>query len=166
MALVGPGHFVGRAAALGGMDADFHLKTLSDTVLNTISAASLEEGLRSYGSARFVIESLAVRLRQAQRFSVLRGYPSIARRLTCLFDLLGEEFGERNGGDAVSIGIPLAHQDLARMVSCTRPAVSRHLTSLKHQGIIDWRGRNHGFLYRPQLAGRLLWGLRADQATA
>jgi CRP/FNR family transcriptional regulator len=53
---------------------------------------------------------------------------------------LGERFGERDGV-GTQINVRLTHQDLANMIASTREAVSKVMSELQRDGVIESRNR-------------------------
>jgi CRP/FNR family transcriptional regulator, global nitrogen regulator len=56
-------------------------------------------------------------------------------RLACLLVELAERFGEEDGRGR-KLGVGLSHQDLSRMVACTREAVSKAIGGFRAAGLI------------------------------
>jgi len=73
----------------------------------------------------------------------------VATRLGTLLMNLGDRFGEANGSGTV-IDVRLTHQDLANMISSTREAVSKEMSELQRNGVIETRNRR--IILYPQLA--------------
>jgi CRP/FNR family transcriptional regulator, global nitrogen regulator len=73
----------------------------------------------------------------------------VATRLCTLLMNLGNRFGEANGSGTV-IDLRLTHQDLANMISSTREAVSKEMSELQRNGVIETRNRR--IILYPQLA--------------
>ena len=81
----------------------------------------------------------------------------VAGRLAALLLSLRERFGEEGEGDqagTATIGLRLTHQQLASMIASTREAVSKAMTDLRREGLIDVRERRIVFLDLPGLAER------------
>jgi len=57
-------------------------------------------------------------------------------RLACLLVELAERFGEEDGRGR-KLGVHLSHQDLSRMVACTREAVSKAIGGFRAAGLIE-----------------------------
>ena len=64
----------------------------------------------------------------------------VSTRLATLLLNLGERFGERDGTGTL-IDVRLTHQDLANMIASTREAVSKVMSELQRDGIIESRNR-------------------------
>ena len=64
----------------------------------------------------------------------------VSTRLATLLMNLGERFGESNGV-GILIEVRLTHQDLANMIASTREAVSKVMSELQRDGVIESRNR-------------------------
>ncbi|MBA3637524.1 MAG: winged helix-turn-helix domain-containing protein, partial [Rubrobacteraceae bacterium] len=64
----------------------------------------------------------------------------VSTRLATLLMNLGERFGESNGVGTL-IDVRLTHQDLANMIASTREAVSKVMSELQRDGVIESRNR-------------------------
>jgi CRP-like cAMP-binding protein len=73
----------------------------------------------------------------------------VATRLCTLLTNLGDRFGEATGYGTI-IDLRLTHQDLANMISSTREAVSKEMSELQRNGVIETRNRR--IILYPQLA--------------
>ena len=81
----------------------------------------------------------------------------VAGRLAALLLSLRGRFGEEGEGDdvgTVTIGLRLTHQQLASMIASTREAVSKAMTELRREGLIEVRGRMIVLVDLPALAER------------
>ena len=81
----------------------------------------------------------------------------VAGRLAALLLILGERFGEEGEGDdvgTVTIGMRLTHQQLASMIASTREAVSKAMTDLRREGLMEVRGRRIVLVDLPGLSER------------
>ena len=77
----------------------------------------------------------------------------VSTRLATLLLNLGERFGEDGQAD-VLIGVRLTHQELANMIASTREAVSKVMSELQRDGLIETRSRRVAILDRDALAKR------------
>jgi CRP/FNR family transcriptional regulator len=66
---------------------------------------------------------------------------------------LSERFGEDISAD-VLIDVRLTHQDLANMIASTREAVSKVMSELQRDGVIEIRSRRIAILDRGALSRR------------
>ncbi len=73
----------------------------------------------------------------------------VSTRLCTLLMNLADRFGESVGSGTL-IDVRLTHQDLANMISSTREAVSKEMSELQRNGVIETRNRR--IILYPQLA--------------
>lgn len=76
------------------------------------------------------------KLRHSEQTMAILLHRGVAARLASLMPVLAERFAER-GGDSIGRTIPLAHEELAEMVACTREAVSKALGELRSDGYVE-----------------------------
>lgn len=81
----------------------------------------------------------------------------IALRLAAALLSLAERFGRPSADGTLAIGIPIAHKTLARMIGSNRVTVTRVMTEMREQGMVQAPGRNQVVvdvaLLRAYLAG-------------
>ena len=78
----------------------------------------------------------------------------VAGRLSALLLNLSERFGEEDETGTVMIGLRLTHHQLASMIASTREAVSKAMTDLRREGLIEVRERRVILLDLPALSER------------
>ena len=84
--------------------------------------------------------SFSERLRQSEEVIDSLLEREVSARLATLLANLGNRFGETNGSGAV-LNMRLTHQDLANMIVSTREAVSKVMSELQREGLIEVRDR-------------------------
>src|SRR5918997_978842 len=74
---------------------------------------------------------------------VVKMQPEVSTRLATLLLNLSERFGVdgTNGSGGVMVDVRLTHQDLANMIASTREAVSKVMSELQREGVIETRNR-------------------------
>jgi CRP/FNR family transcriptional regulator, global nitrogen regulator len=100
-----------------------------------------------------LFSSLSERLRQSDEVIESLLHREVSTRLATLLLNLGERFGEDGQAD-VLIGVRLTHQELANMIASTREAVSKVMSELQRDGVIESRSRRVAILDRDALAKR------------
>jgi CRP/FNR family transcriptional regulator, global nitrogen regulator len=84
--------------------------------------------------------SFSDRLRQSEEVIDSLLEREVSARLATLLANLGDRFGETNGSGTV-LNVRLTHQDLANMIVSTREAVSKVMSELQREGLIEVRDR-------------------------
>jgi CRP/FNR family transcriptional regulator, global nitrogen regulator len=87
-----------------------------------------------------LFSSLSERLEQSEEVVDRLLDREVSTRLIKLLQNLSDRFGETDGSATV-LGIRLTHQDLANMIASTREAVSKVMSELQRDGLIEMRNR-------------------------
>jgi CRP-like cAMP-binding protein len=87
-----------------------------------------------------LFSSLYERLEQSEEVIDRLLDREVSARLTKLLRSLGDRFGETDGSATV-LDMRLTHQDLANMIASTREAVSKVMSELQRDGLIEVRNR-------------------------
>ena len=102
-----------------------------------------------------LFSSLFERLKQSEEVIDSLLDREVSARLTKLLQNLGNRFGEINGSATV-LDMGLTHQDLANMIASTREAVSKAMSELQRDGLIEVRNRK--IAISPRMARDTLGG--------
>ena len=119
-----------------------------------IQKASLERVIK--GNPEFALRlfsSFSERLRQSDEVIESLLHREVSVRLATLLINLSERFGGEEGAGVI-IGVRLTHQDLANMIASTREAVSKVMSELQRNGVIETRNRRIVILDREALSER------------
>ena len=113
-----------------------------------IQKAALERVIKTDPEfALRLFSSLSERLRRSDEVIESLLHREVSTRLATLLVNLGERFGE----DGI-IEVRLTHQDLANMIASTREAVSKAMSELQREGVIETRNRRIAILDRDALS--------------
>jgi CRP/FNR family transcriptional regulator len=110
-----------------------------------------------------LFSSLYERLKQSEEVIDRLLDREVSARLIKLLQNLSDRFGETNGSAKV-LDIRLTHQDLANMIASTREAVSKVMSELQRDGLIEVRNRK--IAISPHLARSALGGSPSIPGTA
>jgi len=86
--------------------------------------------------ARHFLDTMTMRLREADKQIQALTFQNVQSRLTVLLFDLADRHGKQTD-TGILIDFPITHQELANMVGTAREVVSRILTNWKFQGLID-----------------------------
>ena len=129
-------------------------EAVTETRVASIQKASLERVIKSDSAfALRLFSSLSERLRQSDEVIESLLHREVSTRLATLLVNLSERFGEDISAD-VLIDVRLTHQDLANMIASTREAVSKVMSELQRDGVIEIRSRRIAILDRGALSRR------------
>lgn len=152
--IVPQGDLFGAEHLLGKGNPGCSARALTSCRLYVFPPEGVDKALRSEGDiSRRMVRSLARRLRQAQRFTVIRSNPRIHQRLASLLIMLAQEFGETRVDGGVLIPIPLTHEEVARLISVTRSTATRHLDSIQETGLVRSTRKRFFLPFPDRLAG-------------
>ena len=87
-----------------------------------------------------LFSAMSERMKQSDTLIVTLLHREVSSRLAALLSNLGDRFGQRNGQETL-IDVRLTHMELANMIASTREAVSKAMTELQREGLIEVRNR-------------------------
>jgi CRP/FNR family transcriptional regulator len=144
----------GKLSLVEGRWQDVFAEAVTETRVASIQKASLERVIKSDSAfALRLFSSLSERLRQSDEVIESLLHREVSTRLATLLVNLGERFGEDDRA-GVLIDVRLTHQDLANMIASTREAVSKVMSELQRDGVIEIRSRRIAILDRGALSRR------------
>jgi CRP/FNR family transcriptional regulator, global nitrogen regulator len=153
-ALLRDGGVFGKLNLVEGRWQDVFAEAVTEARVASIQKAALERVIkRDPEFALKLFSSLSERLRQSDEVIESLLHREVSTRLATLLLNLGERFGE-DGQAGVLIGVRLTHQELANMIASTREAVSKVMSELQRDGVIESRSRRVAILDRDALAKR------------
>jgi CRP/FNR family transcriptional regulator, global nitrogen regulator len=140
----------GKLNLVEGRWQDVFAEAVTEARVASIQKAALERVIKSDpGFALRLFSSLSERLRQSDEVIESLLHREVSTRLATLLVNLGERFGEDD-----LIDVRLTHQDLANMIASTREAVSKVMSELQRDGVIETRNRRVAILDRDALSKR------------
>ena len=140
-ALLKEGGVFGKLNLVEGRWQDVFAEAVTDSRVASIQKASIERVIKSDPAfALKLFSSFSERLRQSDEVIESLLHREVSTRLATLLMNLGERFGERDGM-GILIDVRLTHQDLANMIASTREAVSKVMSELQRDRVIESRNR-------------------------
>lgn len=159
---LGPGSYVGEMAAIDGMARSANVTTLQNSRIATMPAASFMDLLmREPEVCRAVLRLLVDRIRSLTRRISEHAYLTAKQRLFA--ELLRLSKPRPNHEGQRSVSPPPTHQVLAERIGSRREVVSRELSALEKEGLLE-KTRGALVLVNPgELNSRISsGGLRVD----
>jgi CRP/FNR family transcriptional regulator, global nitrogen regulator len=153
-ALLKDGGVFGKLSLCEGRWQDVFAEAVTESRVAGIQKASLERVIKSNPEfALRLFSSFSERLRQSDEVIESLLHREVSVRLATLLINLSERFGGEEGAGLI-IGVRLTHQDLANMIASTREAVSKVMSELQRNGVIETRNRRIVILDREALSER------------
>ena len=144
----------GKLNLVEGRWQDVFAEAVTEARVASIQKAALERVIKSDPEfALRLFSSLSERLRQSDEVIESLLHREVSTRLATLLVNLGDRFGEHDRA-VVTIDLRLTHQDLANMIASTREAVSKVMSELQRDGVIETRNRRIAILDRDALSKR------------
>ena len=141
VALLEDGDVFGELCLQEGAGQTLFAHASTEVRVAVMRKAVLVEGLKR-DPELFVklFSSLFERLKQSEEAIDRLLDREVSARLGKLLQNLGDRFGETDGAATV-LDLRLTHQDLANMIASTREAVSKVMSELQRDGLIEVRNR-------------------------
>jgi CRP-like cAMP-binding protein len=140
-AMLRDGGIFGKINLVEGRWQDVFAEAVTEARVASIQKASIERAVKNEPEfALKLFSSLSERLRQSDEVIESLLHREVSTRLATLLVNLSERFGEENGS-SVALDVRLTHQDLANMIASTREAVSKVMSELQRDDIIEARSR-------------------------
>ena len=140
----------GKLNLVEGRWQDVFAEAVTEARVASVQKAVLERVIKSDPEfALRLFSSLSERLRQSDEVIESLLHREVSTRLATLLVNLGDRFGEDD-----LIDVRLTHQDLANMIASTREAVSKVMSELQRDGVIETRNRRIAVLDRGALSKR------------
>ena len=150
VALLKDGGVFGELSLEEGRWQSVFAETVTDARVAVVRKSILNEVIRRRPEfAMRLFFSFSERLRQSDEMIESLLDREVSARLATLLLHLGDRFGETNESGTV-LKVRLTHQDLANMIVSTREAVSKVMSELQRDGLIEVRNRR--IAVTPQLA--------------
>src|SRR5450759_1409568 len=152
--LLTPGDLFGALRILGQPVYPETAWALTTTCALRIDAHSFREILAEHPQVALrVLDDVAGRLAQARSDVGQQSTSTVAQRVSTTLLRLADKLGqERSGNRGTLLQLPLSRADLAGMVGSTEESVSRVMSRLRKDGIIDSGRRWTAVLDRDRLA--------------
>lgn len=138
--LLGPGDMFGGLAALGRRRHPTTVRTLTDACVLRIDAPSFRQVLLQLPSVSLrVIDELSEQLDAARGTTAMLASSTVLTRVAATLDSLCSKFGtpDSTRPGAIDLHLPLSRADLAGLTGSTVESVSRAMSILRRDGIVD-----------------------------
>jgi len=144
----------GKLSLVEGRWQDVFAEAVTDVRVANVPKSTLTEVIKRRPEfAMKLFSSFSERLRQSDEVIESLLHREVSTRLATLLLNLGERFGEENHAGTI-LDIRLTHQELANMIASTREAVSKVMSELQRDGVIEVQNRKIVVVDREALVDR------------
>ena len=151
--LLAPGDLFGGMRTLGRPTYPETVRALTTTCALRIDSQAFRNLLTTYPQVALrVIDDTAALLVLARSDVAAQSTETVAQRVASTLLRLADKFGQDSISGATLIQLPLSRNDLAAMTGSTPESVSRVMSQLRKDGIIDSGRRWTAILDRERLA--------------
>lgn len=152
LGILGPGEVCGTLGILGQPVYPDTAVALTDSCVLQIPAGVFQDALRRHpGLALTVLDEVLHRLEQAQETIRRLSADDVRQRVAAALLILADKLGDPQA-EAVALELPLTRTDLAALTGMTPETVSRVMSRLRDDGIVDTGRRWTTILDRPRLS--------------
>lgn len=135
--LLGAGDLVGGLHTLGRPTYAETVETLTTVCALRIGAEAFSEVLTEFPSVALrVLQDVSLQLGRARATVTEQATGSVPERVAATLLRLADKFGQQ-GADGVLIQLPLSRADLAGLTGSSTETVSRAMSQLRKDGVID-----------------------------
>lgn len=136
--LLAPGDLFGGLQPLGEPTYPETVEAMSTVCALRMDAHAFRDVLKKHPQVALrVLDDTAALLAHARVGLAQQSTATVAQRVATSLSRLAEKFGQEGAGGATLIQLPLSRADLAGMTGSTAESVSRVMSRLRKDGIID-----------------------------
>lgn len=142
ISLIGPGEFCGEMGIVDGAPSGAWGQAMGRTRYWEVPARSFERLMLTHPAICLkVCRVLVAKLRQAGQQIDETLFLSSRQRVLCQLLRLGQQLGQAEPGGRVRVRVKLTHQEIALLAGTSRETVTRVLSDLQEQGLLEVQGR-------------------------
>lgn len=138
--ILSEGEFIGDMHLLKSGAAEFNAEALEDVTICTFTKENFEAIIKTSPAITFnILEKMHDRIVNLENLVKTLSTKDVESRLAAMLISFGDSFGEPTEA-GIEINTPLNREDMANFIGITRETISRKLTSLAEEGIIELIG--------------------------
>lgn len=141
------GDFFGEKNLFDTQNASYHVEALVETHICTINNRDFKRLLKDYPEISFkIIDQLCVRINSLESAIQNMSTKNIEMRVNAVLLEFAQKYG-RKDPQGILIDLPLSREGIANYIGVARETVSRKMSSLQEEGIIDMIGNKKLMIY-------------------
>jgi len=155
--MLAPGDFFGEIALINNSTRSASVVAMSEVLVAFLPAATaMHLFSHSPSVANLMLRHLAQKIQRDSEFRSLLSINNTAKRIYTYLVLLQKNDAGQPGAPAVVENLP-THQDIANMINTSRETVTRALTALAQQGIVQ-KDSHRLIIVKPDALQKLVQG--------
>lgn len=137
MYILTDGDFFGERNLIHEKEADFNARAMEDTVVCMIEKHNFQKLLVKFpGISIKIMEVLCERLEKMESLVRKISPKDVDSRINMMLLELSQRYG-RKQSEGILVELPVSREEMANYIGVARETVSRKLTSLKNEGVIE-----------------------------
>jgi CRP/FNR family transcriptional regulator, anaerobic regulatory protein len=134
------GDFIGDLSLLKKGKFEFNAEALEDTAICTLSKEDFDNVVRTNPEITFkILENVHDRLISLERLVQSLGTKDVEARIAALLLSFIKNFGTETK-EGIMVDLPLNREEMGNYIGITRETISRKLTSMQDEGVIELIG--------------------------
>ncbi len=134
------GDFIGEKNLLKDQQATYNVEALEETQVCMINKQEFQQMLREHpGVGLKIMEELCSRLERLERLIQNMGTKDAETRVSMLLMEFAGKYG-RDHSRGILVELPLSREGMASYIGVTRETISRKLSNLQEEGVIELIG--------------------------
>jgi CRP/FNR family cyclic AMP-dependent transcriptional regulator len=139
--VVGAGDLFGYKALIKGANQTEHAKALRPTEIFVYSREAIQSIMNGPNTmAKMLLSQMVKDMESKDAINQLHYLASVQERIAYQLVLLADKFGVQNQ-DGTHINLKLTRNELAQLAGTINESLSRHLTELKSDGVLELSGK-------------------------
>jgi len=138
--ILGEGEFFGEMSLMSHEKLNFNVAAVEDTNLCSLDRNSFNQVLSTHPEISVkILQVMGEKLKSLEFLAQNLGSKDAESKIVYLLVKLAREWGKETK-EGIAVSMPLTREDMANYIGVTRETISRKLTKLQGEGLIDLEG--------------------------